>query len=368
MNRMFAQQQPDRRRFFGMAALALTAAWIGTRDSVMDTIAVKTFRPSSASDLASLYGTTAWLNSPPLTAAGLRGTVVLVDFWTYTCINWLRTLPYVRAWAARYKEHGLVVIGVHTPEFRFEEDIDNVQMAAQERGITYPIAIDNNRAIWSGFGNHYWPALYFIDASGRVRDHHFGEGSYEASELRIRQLLAAAGGGGGKTDRESVSIEGRGPEAGADWDSLKSPETYIGHQKAANFVSAGGAAVNVRSTYAVPPRLRLNQWALSGEWTLKTEAAVLNAAGGRIANRFHARDLHLIMGPSQHGGAVRFRVLIDGQPPGASHGSDVDDHGSGMVTEPRLYQLVRQSGLIADRQFEIEFLDSGVEAFAFTFG
>jgi Thioredoxin like C-terminal domain len=261
--------------------------------------------------------------------------------------------------AARYREQGLVVIGVHTPEFTFEEDIDNVRKAAGERGVTYPIAIDNNRAIWSGFGNHYWPALYFIDASGRVRDHHFGEGSYEASELRIRQLLAAAG-SGGETNREPVSIEARGPEVGADWGSLKSPETYIGHQKAENFVSPGGAAVNMRRAYAVPPRLRLNQWALSGDWTLKTEAAVLNAAGGRIAYRFHARDLHLIMGPSERRGAVRFRVFIDGQPPGADHGSDVDDQGQGTVTDQRLYQLVRQSGPIADRQFEIEFLDSSV--------
>jgi hypothetical protein len=261
----------------------------------------------------------------------------------------------------------LVVIGVHTPEFTFEEDIGNVRKAAQERGITYPIAIDNNRAIWSGFGNHYWPALYFIDASGRVRDHHFGEGSYEASELRIRQLLAAAG-RGGETDRESVSIEAQGPEAGADWGSLKSPETYIGHQKAENFASPGDLATNTRRVYAVPPRLGLNQWALAGEWTVKTEAAVLNTAGGRIAYRFHARDLHLIMGPSERRGAVPFRVFIDGQPPGANYGSDVDDQGAGTVTEPRLYQLVRQSGPIADRQFEIEFLDSGVEAFAFTFG
>ena len=364
---MFAQPRPDRRRFLGMAALSLGAAWIGTRDSVTHMLTAKPFRPSSASDLASLGGATAWLNSPPLTAPDLQGKVVLVDFWTYTCINWLRTLPYVRAWAARYKDQGLVVIGVHTPEFTFEQDIDNVRMAIQARGITYPIAIDNNRAIWSGFGNHYWPALYFIDAMGRVRDHHFGEGNYEESESRVRQLLAAAG-RDGVTDREFVSIEARGPEVGADWRSLKSPETYIGRQKAENFVSPGGAAVNMRRAYAVPPRLRLNQWALSGEWTLKTEAAVLNAAGGRIAYRFHARDLHLIMGPSERRGAVRFRVLIDGQPPGASHGSDVDDHGSGTVTEQRLYQLVRQSGPIADRQFEIEFLDSGVQAFAVTFG
>ncbi len=323
--------------------------------------------PSSASDLASLGGATAWLNSPPLTAKDLQGKVVLVDFWTYTCINWLRTLPYVRAWAAAYRERGLVVVGVHTPEFTFEEDIDNVRMAVQARGITYPIAIDNNRAIWNGFGNHYWPALYFIDATGRVRDHHFGEGNYEESESRIRQLLAAAG-RDGVTNRESVSIEARGPEVGADWRSLKSPETYVGHQKAENFMSPGGVTVNRRRAYSVPSRLRLNQWALSGEWTVKTEAAVLNAAGGRIAFRFHARDLHVIMGPSDRRGTVGFRVLINGQPPGANQGSDVDGEGKGTLIEQRLYQLVRQLGPIGDRQFEIEFLDSGVEAFAFTFG
>jgi thiol-disulfide isomerase/thioredoxin len=211
---MFAQPRHDRRRFFGMAALSLAGAWIGTRDSVMHMITMKPFRLSGASDLASLGRATAWINSAPLTAADLQSKVVLVDFWTYTCINWLRTLPYVRAWAARYKEQGLVVIGVHTPEFTFEEDVDNVRRAAKERGVTYPIAIDNDRAIWSGFGNHYWPALYFIDAAGRVRDHHFGEGNYEESEMRIRQLLAAAGTGGG-IDRESVSVEAHGPEVGA---------------------------------------------------------------------------------------------------------------------------------------------------------
>ena len=239
---MFAQPRHDRRRFFGMAALSLAGAWIGTRDSVMRWITVKPFRLSSASDLASLGGATAWLNSAPLTAADLQGKVVLVDFWTYTCINWLRTLPYVRAWAARYKEQGLVVIGVHTPEFSFEEDVDNVRRAAQERGITYPIAIDNDRAIWSGFGNHYWPALYFIDATGRVRDHHFGEGKYEESETRIRRLLAAAG--NRRLDDRECSVEAHGPEVDADWGSLKSPETYVGHHKAENFASPGGAAVN----------------------------------------------------------------------------------------------------------------------------
>jgi len=362
---MFAQRPPDRRRFLGLAALSLAAVWIGTRESVQSII-MSPFRPSGASDLASLGRATAWLNSPPLAAADLQGKVVLVDFWTYTCINWLRTAPYVRAWAARYKEQGLVVIGVHTPEFTFEEDLDNVRRSAQERGITYPIAIDNYRAIWNGFGNHYWPALYFIDAAGRVRDHHFGEGNYEESELRIRELLVAAGSGG--TDRASVSVEALGPEVAADWGSLKSPETYVGHHKAAKFASPGGAALNTRHLYGVPPRLRINQWAFSGEWTVKAEAAVLNAARGRIVFRFHARDLHLIMGPAERRGSVPFRVLIDGRPPGASHGSDADEQGNGTVTEQRLYQLIRQPGPISERQFEIEFLDSGVEAFAFTFG
>jgi thiol-disulfide isomerase/thioredoxin len=290
-----------------MATLSLAGAWIGTRDSVMHMITVRPFRLSTASDLASLVGATAWLNSAPLSAADLQGKVVLVDFWTYTCINWLRTVPYVRAWAARYKEQGLVVIGVHTPEFSFEENVDNVRKAARERGVTHPIAIDNDRAIWSGFGNHYWPALYFIDAAGLVRDNHFGEGNYEESEMRIRQLLAAAGTGDG-IERESVSVQARGPEVSADWGNLQSPETYVGHQKAENFSSPGGAAVNTRHGYTVPPGLQLNQWALSGEWTLKTEAAVLNAAGGRIVYRFHARDLHLILEPSAHRGAVPFRV------------------------------------------------------------
>jgi thiol-disulfide isomerase/thioredoxin len=363
---MFAQRQSNRRRFLGLAALSLAGAWIGTRDSVQ-LITMKAFRPSGAGDLASLGRATGWLNSPPLTAADLQGKVVLVDFWTYTCINWLRTVPYVRNWAERYKEHGLVVIGVHTPEFTFEEDVDNVRRSAKERGVSYPIAIDNDRAIWSGFGNHYWPALFFVDRSGRVRDHHFGEGSYEESETRIRELLATRN-SGSDLQRQPASIEAHGPEVGADWSNLKSPETYVGYHKATNFASPGGTAVNTRHIYAAPPRLSLNHWALSGDWTMKAEAAALNASGGRIAFRFHARDLHLIMGPVARQGAIPFRVLIDGQPPSPGHGTDVDEKGNGTVTEQRLYQLIRQSGSIAERQFEIEFLDAGVEAFAFTFG
>jgi thiol-disulfide isomerase/thioredoxin len=362
---MFAQRKDNRRRFLGMAALSLAAAWIGTRDSVLRLIRDEPFRVSSASDLASLGKATAWLNSTPLTAANLRGKVVLVDFWTYTCINWLRTLPYVRGWSGQYKDQGLVVIGVHTPEFSFEENIDNVRRFVNEMGIEYPVAIDNDRAIWRGFANHYWPALYFLDATGRVRDRHFGEGKYEQSEATIRQLLSDAG---NRTDRPRTVVEARGPEVDADWGNLKSPETYVGHQKAEHFASPGGAALDILQTYALPARLRLNQWALSGQWTVQREAAVLNVAGGRIAYRFHARDLHLILGPATRGSSVRFRVFIDGQPAGPAHGSDVDDKGYGRVSDQRLYQLIRQTESIQDRQFEIEFLDSGVEAFAFTFG
>jgi thiol-disulfide isomerase/thioredoxin len=317
-------------------------------------------------ELRSLDRAIEWINSPPLTAAGLRGKVVLIDFWTYSCINWIRSLPYVRAWAEKYKNQGLVVIGVHTPEFAFEKNIDNVRRAAKEMGIAYPIATDNDYAIWRAFKNHYWPALYFVDAQGRIRYHHFGEGEYERSEMIIQQLLSEAGTAG--IGDELVSVDARGAEAAADWGSLKSPENYVGYERTQNFASPGGAVLDKRRVYAAPTRLRLNHWAPSGDWTVKKQATVLNKANGRIAYRFHARDLHLVMGPAARGTAVRFRVLIDGQPPGAAHGIDVDDQGNGTVTEQRLYQLIRQPKPIADRQFEIEFLDSGVEAFAFTFG
>jgi thiol-disulfide isomerase/thioredoxin len=317
-------------------------------------------------ELPSLGGATAWLNSSPLSASDLRGKVVLIDFWTYTCINWLRTLPYVRAWAEKYQEHGVVVIGVHTPEFPFEHDLENVRRAAKDMQVSYPIAIDNDYAIWSAFNNHYWPALYLVDVQGRIRSHHFGEGAYEQSEMMIQYVLAEAGIGG--IDDELVSVDASGAEAAADWGSLRSAENYVGYERTENFSSPGGAVVDKPRVYAAPARLMLNQWALAGEWTVEREATVLNKANGRIAYRFHARDLHLVMGPAARGTSVRFRVLIDGQAPGAAHGSDVDEQGNGMVTEPRLYQLIRQSEYIADRQFEIEFLDAGVEAFAFTFG
>ena len=316
--------------------------------------------------LPSLGSATEWLNSPPLTAASLRGKVVLIDFWTYTCINWLRSLPYVRAWAAKYKNQGLVVIGVHAPEFAFEKNVDNVRRAAKNMRVNYPIAIDNDYAIWRAFKNEYWPALYFVDAQGHIRHHQFGEGKYEQSEMIIQQLLAEAGIPG--IGRELVSVDARGAEAAADWDSLKSPENYLGYERTENFASPGGAILGKRRVYVAPARLRVNQWTLSGDWTMEKHAAVLNKANGRIAYRFHARDLHLVMGPTARGTSVRFRVLIDGRPPGAAHGIDVDEQGYGTITEQRLYQLIRQPKAIADRQFEIEFLDSSVEAFAFTFG
>ena len=317
-------------------------------------------------DFPSLGGATGWLNSKPLTPPDLRGKVVLVDFWTYTCINWRRQLPYVRAWAEKYKDQGLVVIGVHTPEFEFEKNVDNVRWAVKDMRVDYPVALDSNYALWHAFKNHYWPALYFIDAKGHIRQHQFGEGEYEQSERVIQQLLAEAGTGG--RSRELVSVDAGGTEAAADWGSLKSPETYLGYESTQNFASPGGAVVDKARVYAAPGQFRLNQWALSGNWTMRKDASVLTHANGWMAYRFHARDVHLVMGPAGRSPPVRFRVLIDGQPPGAAHGVDVNDQGEGAVTEQRMYQLIRQPMPIVDRQFEIEFLDSGVEAFVFTFG
>lgn len=329
-------------------------------------VTTKAARLPVEGELPSLGSATEWLNSPALTPAGLRGKVVLIDFWTYTCINWLRTLPYVHAWAEQYKDQGLVVIGVHSPEFGFEHNVDNVRQAAKEMKVDYPVAIDNDFAIWRAFNNQYWPALYFVDAEGRIRHHHFGEGDYERSERVIQELLAEAGRSG--AGQELVSVNGRGIEAAADWGSLRTPENYVGYDRTENFVSPGGAALDQSRVYAVPGNLKLNQWALSGDWTMGKQATTLNKANGRIVYRFHARDLHLVMGPTARGTSVRFRVLIDGRPPGDAHGSDVDAQGYGMVTEQRLYQLIRQPKPIADRQFEIEFLGPGVAAFAFTFG
>jgi cytochrome c biogenesis protein CcdA/thiol-disulfide isomerase/thioredoxin len=315
--------------------------------------------------MPSLSGAVAWLNSPPLTVEALKGKVVLVDFWTYSCINCLRAIPYVRAWAEKYKDQGLVMIGVHAPEFAFEKNIDNVKKAVSDLKIGYPVAIDNDYAIWRAFSNQYWPAHYFIDAEGRIRHHHFGEGDYEGSERAIRQLLGEAG----KTNLSAgvVAVNASGAEAAADMKDVQSPETYIGYDRAENFVSPGGSVHDFSHVY-LTGMPRLNEWGLAGKWTIGGEHAVLDQKDGSIVYRFHARDLHLVLGPGPDGKPVRFRVAIDGAPPGTSHGTDVDADGQGVVTGQRLYQLVRQSGVITDHTFEIRFLDPGVKAYAFTFG
>jgi thiol-disulfide isomerase/thioredoxin len=316
-------------------------------------------RLSHEGTLPSLAGAIEWLNSEPLTAAGLRGSVVLVDFWTYTCINWLRTLSYVRAWSEKYRERGLVVIGVHTPEFPFEHDVENVRRMVKELRVDYPVAIDNDYAVWDAFANRYWPALYLADADGDIRFHHFGEGRYEESERAIQELLGV--------DEGVVSVEGPGLEAQADWVNLESPETYLGYGQAERFASPGGVA-DERRAYAVPESLRLNRWALAADWTIRRHYAELHEAGGRLAYRFHARDLHLVMAPAERDVPVSFRVTLDGQSPGPSHGSDIDERGDGVLSEPRLYQLIRQRGRVGDRTFEITFSDPGAQVYAFTFG
>jgi thiol-disulfide isomerase/thioredoxin len=354
--------------FAAMLASAIGAAtWIlADERSVGHQVTLASVPLPVEGEIPSLDGATEWLNSEPLTAAGLRGKVVLIEFWTYSCINWLRTLPYVRAWAEKYKGQGLVVIGVHAPEFGFEKNIDNVRRAVKEMRIDYPVAIDSDHLVWRAFRNEYWPALYFVDAQGRIRHHQFGEGEYEGSERVIQQLLIEAGGGGAGSG--VIAVDGRGAEAAADWSDLRSSENYVGYARTENFASLGGAVLGKPKAYVGSAHLKLNQWALSGDWTMEDEASVLNKANGRITYRFHARDLHLVMGPAARGSSLRFRVLIDGQPPGGAHGLDVDDRGNGTVNEERLYQLIRQRKPIADRIFEIEFLDSGVKAYVFTFG
>jgi cytochrome c biogenesis protein CcdA/thiol-disulfide isomerase/thioredoxin len=313
-----------------------------------------------------LDGATQWLNSAPLTREALRGKVVLIDFWTYSCINCIRALPYVRAWHEKYQEQGLVVIGVHSPEFAFEKSLRNVQRAVEDLGIMYAVAVDNDYAIWRAFSNQYWPAHYFIDAAGSIRHMHFGEGEYDVSERVIQQLLAEAGSAG--VTSELVTAAGEGAALASDPLNVLSPETYIGHRRAQSFVSPGGQVAGLAHDYTVPARLGLNDWAFAGNWTVGDEDAILNAAGGRIVFRFLARDLHLVLGPRDDGESIRFRVRIDGAPPGENHGTDVDASGEGTVTEQRLYQLIRQSGEIHDRLFEIEFLEPNVMAYAFTFG
>lgn len=306
-----------------------------------------------------------WLNSQPLNIDALRGHVVLVDFWTYSCINCLRTLPYIRAWADRYKDTGLIVVGVHTPEFAFEKEPDNVQRAVRELNITYPVALDNDYTIWKAFGNKYWPSDYIVDGTGRIRYHHFGEGKYEETEAHIQELLKECNGGISFSD--AVKVTGTGAQAPPDSD-VQSPETYVGYERADSFMSAGGLRKDVPFRYSVPEHLELNQWGLSGNWTDRSQFVSLNSSPGKIVYRFHARDVHLVPGSAPAGKAIRFRVKIDGKEPGENHGVDTDAQGYGAITEHRLYQLVRQKAAVDDHTVEIEFLDAGSEVFAFTFG
>jgi thiol-disulfide isomerase/thioredoxin len=309
--------------------------------------------------LPSFAGATEWLNSEPLGTAELRGRVVLVNFWTWTCINWLRQEPYVRAWSEAYRDDGLIVIGVHTPEFAFERDVDGVRRATRERAIDYPVAIDNEYEVWSAFANHYWPALYFADREGVIRDHHFGEGRYEKLERVIQQLLGI--------EREPVIVEGQGVEAAADWDNLRTPETYLGYSRSGQFGSPPGAMPDHSRVYTLPEGLRLSHWALAGEWTIRPEYVVLDQAGGSIAFRFHARDAHLVLS-REAPEPIPFRVRLDGEAPGRSHGVDIDEDGNGVLRNDRMYQLVRQHDAVLDRTLEITFLQPGARAHSFTFG
>ena len=336
------------------------------RDSARRTLGVAASDLPFEAAIGSFEGATTWINSGALTPADLLGHVVVVQFWTYTCINWLRTQAYYRAWSQRYRDKGLVTVGVHTPEFKFEHDLDNVRWAVQARKIDYPVAVDNDYRVWEAFSNHYWPALYFVDADGKIRHHRFGEGDYERSEMVIRQLLADAG--AGDLPEGLAAIDPYGDEVQADWEDLGSPESYLGYEQEAGFDSGGSAAPDEPHTYAAPSRLRLNTWGLTGSWTVRSDASALNEPGGRIAFEFHARDVNLVMGPARKGVTVPFRVILDGENAGPARGADLDEKGGGVVREQRTYQLIRQTKPIGDRRFEIEFLDAGAEAFCFTFG
>lgn len=379
---MFAETDLERRRFCASLTLTVcgatlcvfkpaTARHVNELKESPSMLPIREIIPVPARlpverKMPSLDGATGWLNSPPPGPTKLSGQVILVSFWTYTCINWLRSLPYLRAWDEKYRNQGLVVIGVHTPEFLFEENFVNVRQAVKERTIGYPVAIDNDYAVWNAFKNEYWPAMYFVDRDGNIRHHQFGEGNYESSEKVIQQLLLD----GAKNNdiiHDVVAVNAFGIEAAADWDNLASPETYLGYGRASNFISPGGAVANQRRLYTMPTRLGANQWALSGEWNVGIQAILLHKKGGHIGYRFHARDLHLVMGPKE-GRPIAFRVRLNGQPPGEAHGIDVDASGQGTIAGQRLYQLVRQPGNIVDQNFDIEFLDAGAEVFAFTFG
>lgn len=340
------------------------AFWI-TPMALIGGVAVVASGARSEGRLPDLDGAVTWLNSTPLTGKSLRGKVVLVNFWTYSCINSLRELPYMKAWAAKYKDAGLVVIGVHAPEFGFEKDPANVRAAVSDLSVAYPVPIDNNHSIWTSFRNEYWPADYFIDANGRIRYHHFGEGEYDKSERMIQTLLRENGVPG--LDERPVRITAEGPEAPPS-DDVRSPETYIGYARTEDFASPERTARDSHRIYSPPPRPELNQWGLGGSWNIGAEHASLESAPGKIVFRFHARDLHMVLGPSKRGTPVRFRINVNGAEPGGDHGSDSAPDGTGEIRQPRMYQLIRQKGPIRDTTFEIEFLDPGVEAFSFTFG
>lgn len=351
----------------GGGAMMAAAGAEGAGPSMMAVGNAAAGRLPDQGEVPSLDGAVQWLNSPALTTAGLRGKVVLVDFWTYSCINCLRAMPYVKAWAEKYKDQGLVVVGVHAPEFAFERDAANVAKAVRDLGITYPVAIDNNYAIWRAFQNRYWPAHYLIDAQGRMRYHHFGEGNYAESERAIQQLLREAGSTAPAQD-SLAQVAARGVHQPADLGTVRSHETYLGYERAEHFASAEPAVRDRAATYTAPARPALNAWGLAGQWTVGAERATLAAGSGRIVYRFQARDLHLVLGPGTGGKPVRFKVTVDGQAPGESRGIDVAADGIGTVTDQRLYQLVRQGGEVRERTFSIEFLDAPVDAYAFTFG
>jgi thiol-disulfide isomerase/thioredoxin len=349
--------------------LLLGALWVSSREpanAAQQPPAVAAPKLGVEARMPALPPSQDWLNSPPLTAADLRGKVVVVNFWTYTCINWLRTLPYLRGWSEKYKEQGVVVIGVHSPEFSFEKDIARVRQATKQLHVPYPVLIDSNHAVWRSFENQYWPATYVVDGQGRIRFHQFGEGRYEETERAIQQLLADQG--TKNVDHGLLAPVFQGAEAQADWRSLGSPENYLGLGRTSGFASPGGMKRNKPATYVATAKLHLNEWALSGSWTASSEAVTLSSAPGRIIYRFHSRDVHMVMGARTSQPGVRFRVTIDGAAPGAAHGADTDAEGVGTVTDHRLYQLLRQSPPIKDRQVEIEFLDPGLEAYAVTFG
>jgi thiol-disulfide isomerase/thioredoxin len=368
MSPMVPKLTHTRRRLLGSAAMTMSdpSSVRGLIRSLAHRLAGEPLALPVAGHLPSFAGATGWRNSEPLTPEGLRGRVVLVDFWTYTCVNWLRTLPYVRAWAAKYADSGLTVIGVHTPEFGFERDVANIIAQASAMNVTYPIAVDSDYGVWHAFDNHYWPAVYLADAEGRIRFHHVGEGEYAATELAIQQLLLEAG--AVDVDQDLVVVDPRGLEVAADWGTLRSPETYLGHRQSSGFAQEGVARFDEPHVYTAPARLPLNAWGLAGTWTVARHAAVASAPGGRVAVQFQARDLNLVMGPATRGATIPFRVVLDGRPADGASGTDVNADGGGIAGEQRTYQLIRQAGPIAPRRFEIEFDAAGVEVYCFTFG